>query len=137
MPKRDSLTFAAAGLMAWAGASLFYAAFGAGLLEANFWFYALNAFAAAWTFGLVFKLVARLVRQSRRGRLAPALCFVAPGLIGAAVLVWNYRAFPPGADPASLGRYGAFLLVAYLAVALGALERPKVIKAPRGAAPAR
>jgi hypothetical protein len=128
--KRDSIGFAAAGLAAWGAVTAFYAAFGAGLLEARFWFYCLNAFAAAGAFSFVFHLVARLLRQPRSKRIAAALMFTAPGLIGAVALMINYRAFPPGADPASLGRYGAFLLVAYLGVAALVLE-------PKAAAPAR
>jgi hypothetical protein len=58
-----------AGLAAWSAATLFYAAFGGGLLESAFWFYALNAFAAAAVVTFAFQAVARLTHTPRRRRL--------------------------------------------------------------------
>lgn len=60
MSKLDGLAFGGTGLAAWSAATLFYAAFGGGVLESTFWFYALNAFAAAAAVTFAFQAVARL-----------------------------------------------------------------------------
>jgi H+/Cl- antiporter ClcA len=122
--KQDGLIFGAAGLAAWLAATLFYAAFGGGLLESAFWFYAVNAFLAAAFGTFVFHVTARL-RHIRRGkRMLPMLAFIAPGLIGGALVIGQFQVLMPFADPVSLGRYGAFLAVLFVALAASAFERP-------------
>ncbi|WP_421738638.1 hypothetical protein [Caulobacter sp.] len=124
MSKQDGLIFAGAGLGAWLAATLFYAAFGGGVLESAFWFYAINAFLAAAFGTFVFHITARL-RQIRRGRRTlPMLAFVAPGLVGSALVIGQFQALMPTADPVSIGRYGAFLAVLFVALAASAFERP-------------
>ncbi len=57
---------------------------GGGLLEKAFWFYALNAFAAAATATFVFQAAARCAaRIPRARRLYPAMAFGLPILAGA------------------------------------------------------
>jgi hypothetical protein len=121
--KQDGLIFGGAGLGAWLAATLFYAAFGGGLLETAFWFYAINAFLAAAFGTFVFHVTARL-RHVRRGkRMLPMLAFVTPGLMGGALVIGQFNALMPFADPVSLGRYGAFMMVLFVALASSAFER--------------
>jgi hypothetical protein len=111
------------GLAAWSAATLFYAAFGGGLLESAFWFYALNAFAAAATVTFAFQAVARLTHTPRRRRLFPMILFSTPGLVAGALVIARYAEVMPTGDPVSIGRYGAFLAVTYVAVAASIFER--------------
>jgi hypothetical protein len=64
-------------------ATLFYAAFGGGLLESAFWFYAMNAFAAAAVVTFVFQAVARLTHTPRQATV-PMVLYSTPGLVGGA-----------------------------------------------------
>lgn len=123
MSKLDGLAFGGTGLAAWSAATLFYAAFGGGVLESAFWFYALNAFAAAAAVTFAFQAVARLTHAPRRRRLMPMVLFSTPGLVGGALVVSRYAEVMPTADPVSVGRYGAFLAVLYVAVAASIFER--------------
>ena len=122
MSKLDVAIFSVAGLLAWLAATLFYAAYGGGLLEKAFWFYALNAFAAAAAVTFVFQAAARLRRIPRARRLFPALAFALPVLIGAELVLANFQQLMSD-DPASLGRYGAFMLVLLVAVGSSVFER--------------
>lgn len=121
--KQDVMIFFGAGLVTWLAATLFYAAFGGAMLEASFWFYAANAFAVATGATLVFQAVARLRHIPRRQRLFPALAFALPGLLGLNVVLLNLADLIPGAEPATLGRYGAFLVVLYVAIGASVFER--------------
>lgn len=123
MSKRDGLAFGGMGLAAWSAATLFYAAFGGALLESAFWFYAVNAFGAAAAVTFAFQAVARLTRTPRHRRLFPMLLFSTPGLVGGSLLVARYAEVMPTSDPVSIGRYGAFLAVIYVAVAASVFER--------------
>lgn len=123
------MAFSIAGLAVWAAATLFYAAFGGGLLESAFWFYALNAFLAAGAFTFVFQLTAKVTRTPRRRRLNAALVFAAPGVVGAASALLQFHSLFAGLENVSIGRYGAFLVVGYLAVFASALERRAIQKA--------
>ena len=111
MSKLDGLAFGGTGLVAWSLATLFYAAFGGGVLESAFWFYAINAFAAAAAVTFAFQAVARLTHTPRRRRLFPMLMFSTPGLVAGALVVSRYAEVMPTPDPVSAGRYGAFLVV--------------------------
>ena len=123
MSKLDGLAFGGTGLVAWSLATLFYAAFGGGVLESAFWFYALNAFAAAAAVTFAFQAVARLTHTPRRRRLFPMLMFSTPGLVAGGLVVSRYAEGMPTTDPVSAGRYGAFLVVLYVAVAASIFER--------------
>ena len=122
MSKQDWLLFSGVGLAGWLAATIFYLAFGAALLETSFWFYVLNAAlnAAALWFG--FRCACRLRRTPRTGQLLPALAFSLPGLICGPLVLLNFTALSTGSGPESLGRYGAFLVVAYVAVVGSVLE---------------
>ena len=122
MSKLDVAIFGLAGLLAWLAATLFYAAYGNGLLEKAFWFYALNAFAAAAAVTFVFQAVAQLRRIPRDRRLFPAMAFGLPILAGADLVLANFQKLMSD-DPASLGRYGAFMLVLLIAVGSSVFER--------------
>ncbi|PIB93178.1 hypothetical protein [Caulobacter sp. FWC2] len=123
MSKLDGLAFGGAGLAAWSAATLFYAAFGGGLLESAFWFYAINAFAAAAAATFTFQAVARLTHTPRRRRLFAMILFSTPGLVAGGLVVSRYAEVMPAGDPVSVGRYGAFLVVLYVAVAASVFER--------------
>ncbi|WP_343698588.1 hypothetical protein [Caulobacter sp.] len=124
MSKLDGLAFGGTGLAAWSAATLFYAAFGGGLLESAFWFYAINAFATAAVVTFAFQATAKLTHTPRRKRLFPMLLFSTPGLVAGALVVARYAEVMPGSpDPVSVGRYGAYLMVAYVAVAASIFER--------------
>jgi hypothetical protein len=118
-----ALAFGGTGLIAWAAATLFYAAFGGGILESTFWFYALNAVAAAAALTFTFWAVTRLTHTPRSRRLFPMILFSTPGLVGGALVVARYAEVMPTGDPVSTGRYGAFLAVLYIAVAASVFER--------------
>lgn len=122
MSKQDVFVFSGAGFIAWLAATLFYAAYGGGLLESAFWFYALNAFGAAAAVGFVFQATARLRRMPRGQRLFPALAFGLPMLAGGDLVVANFHKLMSD-DPVSLGRYGAFVVVLLIAVGASAFER--------------
>lgn len=122
MSKRDVAVFFVAGLLAWLATTLFYMAYGGDLLEKAFWFYALNAYGAAAAAAFVFQITARLRRIPRGRRLFPALAFALPGLAGAELVLANFQRFMSD-DPASLGRYGAFMTVALVAVGASVFER--------------
>ncbi len=118
-----ALAFGGTGLAAWAAATLFYAAFGGGILESSFWFYALNAFATAAMLTFTFWAVTRLTHTPRKRRLMPMILYSTPGLVGGALVVARYAEVMPTGDPVSTGRYGAFLVVLYVAVAASIFER--------------
>jgi hypothetical protein len=120
--KLDAAIFSLAGLLAWLAATLFYAAFGGSLLEQAFWFYALNAFAAAAAVTFVFQATARLRRVSRVRLLYPAMAFGMPILAGADLVLSHFQQLMSD-DPASLGRYGAFMLVLLVSVGASVFER--------------
>jgi len=120
--KLDAAIFSLAGLTAWLAATLFYAAYGQGLLEQAFWFYALNAFAAAAGVTFAFQATARLRRTPRARRVFPALAFGLPILVGAELVLANFQKLMSD-DPASLGRYGAFMLVLLVSVGASVFER--------------
>lgn len=123
MSKLDGLAFGGTGLAIWSAATLFYAAFGGGLLESAFWFYVINAFAAAAAVTFAFQAVARLTRTPRRRRLFAMILFSTPGLVAGSLVVSRYAEIMPSGDPVSVGRYGAFLMVLYVAVAASVFER--------------
>jgi hypothetical protein len=120
--KQDVIVFSAVGFTVWLAATLFYAAFGDGVLERAFWFYALNAFAAAGAAAFAFQATARLRRVPRGRRLFPALAFALPGLAGANLVLAHFAALTP-AGPISAGRYGAFVAVILISVGASAFER--------------
>ncbi len=122
MSKLDAAIFTAAGLLAWLAATLFYAAYGDSLLEKAFWFYAVNAFAAAAAVTFVFQATARLRRIPRGRRLFPALAFGMPILAGADLVLAHFQRLMSD-DPVSLGRYGAFMLVLLVAMGSSVFER--------------
>ncbi len=122
--KEDSFYFILAGALVWSAATLFYAAFAGGLIEQAFWFYALNAALATAALTFFFHVTARLRHLPARRRPLAALTFSAPGVFGAAVVIMNFQVLMPGLPPESLGRYGAFVVVAYGALLALCLERP-------------
>ena len=122
MSKLDAAIFSLAGLLAWLAATLFYAAFGGGLLEQAFWFYALNAFAAAAVVTFAFQAAARLRRIPRSRRLYPAMAFGMPILAGADLVLVHFQKLISDA-PISQGRYGAFMLVLLVSVGASVFER--------------
>lgn len=124
MSKQDSLWCALAGMVVWAAATLFYAAFARGVIEQAFWFYVLNAALTATALFFFFQMTARIRRLPRRRRPAAATAFSAPGLLGALVVMAFFHKLMPDMPPESLGRYGALVVVAYGALFALALERP-------------
>jgi hypothetical protein len=120
--KLDAAIFSLAGLLAWLAATLFYAAFGGSLLEQAFWFYALNAFAAAAAVTFVFQATARLRRVSRVRLLYPAMAFGMPILAGADLVLVHFQKLISD-EPISQGRYGAFMLVLLVSVGASVFER--------------
>ncbi|RYF94083.1 MAG: hypothetical protein EON95_06590 [Caulobacteraceae bacterium] len=121
MSKEDAFAYGIAGAITWLAVTAFYGAFGAGILESSFLAYAANAALATAALGVAFCITARLRRTPRGRRAFPALVFFAPGLIGGMIAMLNLQTLFPHA---SQGRYGAFLLVAYAAVAVLSMERP-------------
>ncbi|CAN1524529.1 Uncharacterised protein family YnzE [Caulobacteraceae bacterium] len=123
--KEDGLTFGLGGLVAFLISTGWYAAFGSGLLEKAFWFYAVNAFIVGGVVVFLFHVASRLRRLQRRNRVMAAAIFAAPGLIGAGIMLALFKDIFPGWDPASLGRYAAFILVGEALLASVALDRTK------------
>ena len=122
MSKQDLIGFSGAGLLIWLAASAFYAAFGEGLLEIAFWFYALNAFMATGAAALAFQTVVRLRHTPRRERLLPALAFTLSGLTAGVLLLTFGRPLLQEAHEGGLARYGLFLAACYGAVVAHAIE---------------
>ncbi|MBI5940835.1 MAG: DUF5367 family protein [Caulobacterales bacterium] len=125
MSKEDGLTFGLAGVLAFAVSTAWYAAFGAGLLETSFWFYAANAFLVGGAVTFLFYVATRLRHTPRRKRLLAAAVFAAPGLIGAAIMVALFKDIFPAWDPVSLGRYAAFMLLGDALLAGVAFDGPR------------
>ena len=100
----------------------FYLAFGAGVLESAFWFYALNAALAAAGMVMAFSAVARLRHAPAGRRALPALIFMTPGTICGTTTLINFPDLCAGAQPESVGRYGAFLVFAYALLIAAALK---------------
>ena len=123
--KEDGLTFGLAGVVAFAVSTAWYAAFGAGLLEKSFWFYAANAFFVGGAVTFLFYVTLRLRRTPRRKRLLAAAVFAAPGLIGAAIMLALFKDIFPAWDPVSLGRYAAFMLLGDALLAGMAMDNAK------------
>jgi len=121
--KRNVCILAGTGLGAWLAATLFYGAFGTELIERAFWFYALNAFLAAALTTFAFQAVARLLRIPRGRRLYPAMAFALPGVAAANLILLGVVPLAPGAEPSSLGRYLAFLVVLYISIGASVFER--------------
>lgn len=124
MSKQDVLVFGVAGAIAWLAVTAFYGAFGGGLLESSFWFYALNAVLATTAMLVAFCFTARLRRISRQRRFFPALAFFLPGLIGGLLAVFNLDSLFPQLEAVSQGRYAGFMLVAYVTVIGLSLDKP-------------
>jgi hypothetical protein len=122
--KEDGLAYGIAGAITWLAVTAFYGAFGGGLLESSFWFYALNAALATGALLVAFHITARLRRTPRGRRLFPALAFFLPGLIGGLLAFFNLHFVFPDLAAVSQGRYGAFLLVGYTALIALSLEKP-------------
>lgn len=122
MSKEDAFAYGVAGATAWMAVTAFYGAFGSGILESSFLVYAANAALATAAMGVAFCITARLRRTPRGKRALPALVFFAPGLVGGLIALLNLQSLFP---QASQGRYGAFLLVAYAAVAILSMEQPR------------
>ncbi|MCF8506636.1 MAG: DUF5367 family protein [Caulobacter sp.] len=125
MSKEDGLTFGLAGVLAFLVSTGWYAAFGTGLLEKAFWFYAMNAFLVGGVVVFLFHVASRVRRLQRRNRLLAAAIFAAPGLIGAGIMLALFRDIFPTWDPVSLGRYAAFILVGDALLASVALDRTR------------
>ena len=77
MSKEDGLTFGLGGLLAFLISTGWYAAFGSGLLEKAFWFYAVNAFIVGGVVVFLFHVASRLRRLQRRNRVLAAAIFAA------------------------------------------------------------
>lgn len=122
MSKEDAFAYGIAGAITWVAVTAFYGAFGGGILESSFFVYAANAALATAAMGVAFCITARLRRTPRGRRAFPALVFFAPGLVGGLIALLNLQSLFP---QASQGRYGAFLLVAYAAVAILSMEQPR------------
>ncbi|MDP1632893.1 MAG: DUF5367 family protein [Caulobacter sp.] len=125
MSKEDGLAFGLAGFVAFLVSTTYYAAFGAGLLETAFWFYAANAFLVGGAAVFLFHAAARLRHLPRRKRVLAAGIFAAPGLIGAGVMLAVFKNVFPDWDPVSLGRYGAFVMVGHALLAGVAFDRTR------------
>lgn len=125
--KEDGLTFGLAGLVAFLVSTAWYGAFGSGLLEKAFWFYAANAFLVGGAVVFLFHVTSRLRRLQRRNRLLALAIFAAPGLIGAGVMLALFKNIFPEWDPVSLGRYAAFMLLGDALLAGLALDRAKTV----------
>lgn len=130
MSKEDGLTFGLAGFLAFVASTAWYAAFGAGLLERAFWFYAANAFLIGGAAVFLFHVATRLRRLPRRKRLLAAGVFAAPGLIGAVVMLAMFKDLFPTWDPVSLGRYGAFVMVGHALLAGVAFDTTRKAASP-------
>lgn len=122
MSKQDIIGFSGAGLLTGLVASAFYAAFAEGMLEAAFWFYALNAFLATGASVAAFLAVARVRHTSHHDRAVPAALFVLPALTAGLLIITLGRPLLPQASDASLARYALFLGAAYAGVAAHAIE---------------
>lgn len=118
------MAYGIAGAITWLAVTAFYGAFGGGLLESSFWFYVLNAAMATGAMLVAFCFTARLRRTSRRHRFFPALAFFLPGLIGGLLAFFNLGSLFPQLHEVSQNRYGAFLLVGYLALITLSLDKP-------------
>lgn len=125
MSKQDGLTFGVAGLLAWAAATAYYAAFGGALLERAFWFYAVNAFGVGAAACFLYQAALKLSGAPRRRRPLAALVFALPGLVGGGLTLAFLTDLFPQLQPVSVGRYGAFLFVGYAMIAAVAFE-PKL-----------
>ncbi len=121
MSKEDAFAYGIAGAITWVAVTAFYGAFGSGILESSFFVYAANAALATAAMGVAFCITARLRRTSKGRRALPALVFFTPGLIGGLIALLNLQSLFPQANQ---GRYAAFLLVAYAAVAVLSMEKP-------------
>jgi len=128
--KQDGLVFTLAGLLAFVACTAYYAAFGDGLLERAFWFYAVNAFLAAGATGFLYYAAVRIQHTPRRRRPLAALVFAAPGLVGGALMMSQLTQLLPRFEPVSIGRYGAFLFVGYTLVAAMAFEKIRTAASP-------
>lgn len=123
MSNQDGLAFGLAGLLSWVVSTAYYVAFGPQLLESAFWFYAANAFLAAVATTMVFHAALRLRRTPQRRRPLAIVVFVLPVVTLGALTAFKFTDLLPEADPVSIGRYGAFLLVGVVTVAVTAFER--------------
>ena len=126
MSRRDVIWFGSAGALVWVAASLFYLAFAHGVIEHDFWLYALNVALVAAALVLFFEFVVRLRVTAPGLRRRAVLVFSAPGLAGAILLA---AALPSLAPQASSGRYVALLLVAYGVLVALALEKATAARA--------
>lgn len=120
--KQDVIIHATAGLLAWVMATAYYAAFGGVLLERAFWFYAANAFLVGGGVLFLFRAAIRAARTPERRRPRDAAIFAAPGLVGGGAMLFFLTRLFPHLEPVSVGRYEAFLFVAYAMVAYAAFE---------------
>lgn len=130
MTYRTLGVFALAGAIAWTGSTLFYAAFGAGMIERAFWFYAVNAVVTGVVLTVLFHALTKALRVDRHAMLAPALAFAAPGLLLSIALAPGALSLFANAEPETAGRYGAYLFFAYMVVLAAAVTpAPKLKRA--------
>jgi hypothetical protein len=124
--RQDALWFGSSGALVWGAASLFYLAFAQGVIERDFWIYAMNAGLVAVALVLLFEIVIRLRAAPPGLRPRAALTFSAPGVAGAILLAANLSRLAPQASP---GRYVALLLVAYRILIALAVEKTRAVRA--------
>ena len=121
MTKADVVALLALGSAVWVLGTLYYARAGRAILETTplrYW----TAFAASPVLSTLLCVAIVRWRRIPAAEWAPAMLLLAiPGMIGEAVVLSSFGTFMPRLQPASGGRYGAFLFGTY-AVVLGLAE---------------
>jgi hypothetical protein len=121
MNQKDVILLLALGLAIWIAGSFYYASHGPAILETTpqrYWI----AFAVSPVFSAVLCIGILRWRNIAPVHWAPAMLLLAiPGMLGEALVLSHLGTFMPRLQPASGGKYGAFLFATY-ALVLGIAE---------------
>jgi hypothetical protein len=112
----DVVVLLALGLVIWVVGTIYYASRGALILEttpARYWI----AFVASPIFSALLCVLILRWRHIAPANWAAAMLLLAiPGMIGEAVVLSHWATFMPKLQPATGGKYGAFLFATYAVV---------------------
>ena len=121
MKVHDTAVLLLFGLLFWFAGTLWYEVRGPLVFETTSLRYWINFVVTPIVTVLACVLILRWRHIAASAWAAAALLIALPGMLGEAVLLSNFATFMPRMQPASAGRYAAFLFAAY-ALLLGVAE---------------
>jgi len=112
----DTVLLLVVGFAIWIIGTIYYALRGPAVLETTSLRYWINFILSPLLSAGICIMVLRLRHIPASAWAAATLLLALPGMFGEAVLLSSFSTFMPRLQPASAGRYGAFLFAAYALV---------------------